>query len=310
MIGLTRFLQSPERTLRERHERVSGYLPERANIGHVIAVVTDSSSCLPEDLAARMGIAVIPQQVRIGDDLEDERAASTPALFTAMRNGLHVQSSAPSAITFHRVYQHLQAAGATGILSVHISGRMSATVRAAETGAIGIGVPVQVVDSNVCGMSLGYLALAAGQAALMGGTLDQALNAVIKHSRATRQVTYVDSLDYLRRGGTIGATEAMLGDALSIRPLLTFFKGQVRTLQRVRGDKALDQVVKTMSRQAGRQLVDLAVEYGDNLDGAEELADRLKYQIPYVNQLIITRTSAVIGSHTGPGSLAVTVSPR
>ena len=126
---------------------------------------------------------------------------------------------------------------------------------------------------------------------------------------------YVDSLEYLRRGGRIGMAAAMLGSALAVKPLLTVAEGEIRPYERVRTQsKALTRLwelsLAALERAASTHgLADVAVHHLDNPDGAQRLVDRLSGRVQ-VGEIVISEVSAVLGVHVGPGTLGIVVSPR
>jgi DegV family protein with EDD domain len=138
---------------------------------------------------------------------------------------------------------------------------------------------------------------------------------VRRRAAASTTYFYVDSLEYLRRGGRIGTAAAILGSALAVKPLLTVADGEIRPYERVRTEsKALTRLVE-LSLIALEQAatptgsVDLAVHHLDNPDGAGRLVDRLSGRVPREN-IVISEVSAVLGVHVGPGTLGIVVSPR
>ena len=137
---------------------------------------------------------------------------------------------------------------------------------------------------------------------------------VRQRAAASTTYFYVDSLEYLRRGGRIGAAAAMLGSALAV-PLLTVADGEIRPYERVRTEsKALTRLeelsLAALERAAvANDLVDVAVHHLDNPDGARRLVDRLSGCV-HVGDIVISEVSAVLGVHVGPGTLGIVVSPR
>ncbi|WP_326569110.1 DegV family protein [Amycolatopsis rhabdoformis] len=273
-----------------------------------IAVVTDSTSCLPDKLAARWGIGVVQVQLHVGDQTDDEHRFDRTELIAAMKSGHSVTTSPPDPGAFFWTYQDAAARGASAIVSLHISGRLSETVQAAREAAQQVRIPVHIIDSGTASMSLGYAAVSAARVAGAGGQLARVLEAAERRVRAATELIYVDTLEYLRRTGRVGAAQSLVGTAFSIKPLLTVRNGEVSPLARVPGTKrAMNRLVDLAVKAAGDQRVDLAVtRFGSD---ETEVVRRLKERIPGITEVVVGDASTVIGAHVGPGALSITVSP-
>jgi len=276
-----------------------------------VAIVTDSTASLPPDVAARAGIIVVPQQLSIDQRVGDEEDLPPGQLAAALRAGADVRTAPPQAPALFWAYQDAIAGGAEEIVSVHLSGQLSATCELARGAAAQVRVPVHVVDSASLGMSLGFAVLAAAETADRGAGAAEVLGVVQHRLRRQRGLMYVETLEYLRRGGRIGAARTWLGTALGIRPLLEIRDGAVAPLERIRGgdDRAIVRLGDLARAHAGRQLVDVAVEHYDAPGPAMRLATRLRASIPYPRAFYLSQISSVIGVHVGPGSVSVSVSP-
>jgi DegV family protein with EDD domain len=193
---------------------------------------------------------------------------------------------------------------------VHVSARQSRTVHAAQEAAKQAAIPVQVADSGTIGMSLGYAALAAARVAGAGGTIKRVVDTLRKRLSGSTELILVDTLEYLRRGGRIGGAAAMLGGALSLKPLLVMEGGQITPLSRTVGtDRALRKLVDTAVRRAGGRPVDVAVEHFGAPKRAEALLEQLVPQLGKAQETTLTDVSSSIGVHVGPGALGVALSP-
>lgn len=272
-----------------------------------IAVVTDSTSCLPDQLAAHWGIGVVQVQLHAGDVTDDEHRFDRGQLIEAMKAGRAVSTSPPDPGAFFWTYQDAAASGASAIVSMHISGRLSETVQAAREAAQQVRIPVHIIDSGTASMSLGFAAVSAARVAGAGGQLDRVLEAAERRVRGSTELIYVDTLEYLRRTGRVGAAQSLLGNAFSIKPLLTVRNGEVSPLARVPGTKrAMNRLVDLAVKAAGGRKVDLAItRFGSD---EREIVRRLKEQIPDAGDVIVGDASTVIGAHVGPGALSITVS--
>ncbi|MFD9888789.1 DegV family protein [Amycolatopsis sp. NPDC059027] len=276
-----------------------------------IAVITDSSSCLPEQLAARWGIGVAQIQLHVGDHLDDEHRFDRVELIESMRAGTPVSTTPPDPGAFFWAYQDAAARGASAVVSVHISGRMSATLEAAREAAQQVRIPVHILDSGTLGMSLGFAAVSAARAAAAGAQVDRVIAAAERRFRTSTELVYVDTLEYLRRGGRIGAAQSMLGTALSIKPLLTVTGGEVSPAARARGVKrALSKLVDLAVKTAGTQQVDVAVtRFGGPDEREYEIGGALRQRVAGLGEAMLVEASTVIGAHVGPGAIGITVSP-
>jgi DegV family protein with EDD domain len=200
-------------------------------------------------------------------------------------------------------------------VSVHLSAEISSTCGAAERAAADSGVPVTVVDCRTLAMAAGFAVLSGAAAARSGSGAAEAAAAVTQRAQASTTYFYVDTLEFLRRGGRIGPAAAMLGSALSVKPLLTVVDGQIRPCERVRTQSRALARLEELSLAAlagaagGREHVDVAVHHLDNPDGAARLVERLQSRVPG-STIVVREVSAVIGVHVGPGMLGVVVAPR
>lgn len=283
-------------------------MPER------VAVVTDSTAHLATEDAVERGIEVVPLQVVVDGSAMDEGTGIGPReVAEALRRHVPVTTSRPSPRSFLDVYESVAAQGASSVVSVHLSGSLSGTADAARLAARDAPVPVHVVDSRSLGMGLGFAVRTAASAAARGLTADEV--AELARDRAVRSSAffYVDTLEYLRRGGRVGAATAVVGTALAIKPLLHLHDGWIELLEKVRTSgraraRLEDLAVAAAATAPGP--VDVAVHHLDNATRAGQLAQRLRERLPSLNTLVVSEVGAVIGAHVGPGMLAVVISPR
>ncbi len=274
-----------------------------------VAVVTDSTASLPQHVADRWGIGVVQLQLQVGDHFDEENRFQRDQVFSMLREGAQLATSPPDPGAFFWTYQEAASRGATAIVSMHISGRMSETVNIAREAAQQVRVPVHVVDSGTTGMSLGFGAVAAARIAAAGGGPDRVVQAAEHRIAASRELIYVDTLEFLRRGGRIGAAQALLGTALSLKPLLTVKDGEISPLARVPGSKrALAKLVDIAVRTAAQGRVDIALNRAGADERDREIGGRLRARLPGMSDNVVTDASMVLGAHLGPGALSITVS--
>ncbi|MFE6931572.1 DegV family protein [Streptomyces sp. NPDC057699] len=277
-----------------------------------VAIVTDSTAYLPPQTMERHGITAVPLTVVLGDQaLEEGTEISSRSLALALQKRRSVTTSRPGPEVFAAAYRAVAETGATGIVSLHLSAEFSGTYDAAVIAAKEAPVPVRVIDTGMVAMALGFSALAAAEAAEAGGGLDEAVAAAEKRAAGTSAFFYVDTLDYLRRGGRIGAAQALLGSALAVKPILQLDGGRIEMLEKVRtASKAIARLEEIVAERAGVGAVDIAVHHLAAPDGAERLAERLRSRVPGLVDLHVSEVGAVIGAHTGPGLLAAVIAPR
>ncbi|MEA2384986.1 MAG: fatty acid kinase fatty acid binding subunit [Solirubrobacteraceae bacterium] len=280
-----------------------------------VAVVTDSTSYLPRDLVAARGIHEVSLYVSEGARQRRELDIADYARFYAdLRAASDLPTtSQPSIGDFAAVYEPLLAAGAD-VVSVHISGGISGTIESARQAAAEVagrypGRRIEVVDSTVSAGALGLVVLAAARNAETGGDVDAVVGAANAAVAAMQFWFAVDTLEYLRRGGRIGAAQAWLGGALKIKPILTL-DGQITPIERVR-----------TSRRAFERMVELLrSRHADGADAwvvqhvqSPEVADRLVEQGRAIfgsEPAFVSEVGPVIGAHVGPGLVGVGGIPR
>jgi len=279
-------------------------------------VVTDSTASLPPEVALERGIVVVPLQVVIGATVYDEGAeGATPELVAqALKDFRPVSTSRPAPAALLEVYEKAASDGADEVLSIHLSGDMSGTYESALLAAKDASVPVTVVDSRQVGVATGYAALSAADVLDAGGSVAEAADAARVRAERATALFYVDTLEYLRRGGRIGAAAALLGGALAVKPLLRIEDGRVANLERVRTSaRALSRLEDLIVEAAGEQEVDLCVSHLANPDRAADLATRLGERLAANldgREVWCGELGAVLGAHVGPGMVAACVAPR
>ncbi|MEU8560391.1 MULTISPECIES: DegV family protein [Streptomyces] len=277
-----------------------------------VAIVTDSTAYLPRRTMERHGITAVPLTVVLGDQaLEEGTEISARSLALALQKRHSVTTSRPSPEVFAATYRAAADGGADAVVSLHLSAEFSGTYDAALLAAKDAPIPVRVVDTGMVAMALGFCALAAAESAEAGGSPDEIVAAAEKRAAGTSAYFYVDTLDYLRRGGRIGTAQALLGSALAVKPILQLDGGRIEMLEKVRtASKAIARLEEIVAERAGEAAVDIAVHHLAAPERAERLAERLRERVPGLADLHVSEVGAVIGAHTGPGLLGAVISPR
>ena len=276
-----------------------------------VAVVTDSTAYLKREQVEAAGVAVVPVQVVIAGQAHGEDAITPDDVAEALRAFVPVTTSRPSPHAFLDTYDRLADEGADAIVSLHLSGAMSATVESASLAARDAKVPVTVVDTRLIGMGLGFAVLAAAEAATAGKSATDVEAAARSRAAGTAVLFYVDTLEYLRRGGRIGSAAALVGSALAVKPLLHLADGHVEPLEKVRtASRALTRLEELAVDLAREHDVDIAVQHLANPERAMALAERLRDRLGGDSTVTIGEVGAVVGAHVGPGMIAVAIAPR
>ncbi|MGH3445161.1 MAG: DegV family protein [Nocardioidaceae bacterium] len=295
-------------------------MPDMPDRTRRVALVTDSTALLADEVVRRRGIRVVPLQVVIGARAYDDGApeATPQTIAAALGAFTPVSTSRPSPQRFSEAYRQAAEAGAEQIVSVHLSGAVSGTYESALLAARDAPVPVQAVDTRQLGMAVGFAVHAAADALDAGATAADAAEAATRCASATVSLFYVDTLEYLRRGGRIGAAAALLGTALAVKPLLRIEDGRVATVEKVRTAARAISRLEELARQAAAhmdgRLVDVAVGHLANPERADQLVQSLRTglagQLTDDGGVSVGEVGAVIGAHVGPGMVAVVVAPR
>ncbi|MEH3068066.1 MAG: DegV family protein [Aeromicrobium erythreum] len=278
-----------------------------------IAVVTDSTASLDPADAEREGITVVPLKLVIGAATFTEGVdATSDDVAQALKDFVPVSTSRPTPEEFAAVYTRLAQEGHDAIVSVHLSAEISGTFESAQVAAREAPVPVMCVDTRQVGIATGFAAGRAAAVARAGGDEAAAVGAALAAGESSSVLMYVDTLEYLRRGGRVGAATALIGSALAVKPLLTLRDGVVVPLERVRTSaKAVARLEALVAEAAevATEGYDIGVQHLANPDLADQVAERLAGVLGR-DRLPVNEVGAVIGAHVGPGMLAVTVTPR
>ena len=279
-------------------------------MGGPVVVVTDSTAYLPAGVADRFSIRVVPLQVVLGGRSGAEGTEVTPAeVAAALASWVPVSTSRPTPAEFAAVYREALDGGAAGVVSLHLSRELSGTWDSARLAAAEVDADrVRVVDSRSAAMGLGFAVLAAAEAAAASATPQEVYDAAVGTAERTTTLFYVDTLEHLRRGGRIGAAQALLGTALSMKPILHVREGRIVPLEKVRTvSKGMARLEALAVAAAGDQRADVAVQHLAASERAGVLAERLRSRLPKIGQFYTSEIGAVVGAHVGPGVLGVVV---
>lgn len=279
-----------------------------------IAVVTDSSVCLPRELVEQYGIAVIPLLLIIEDKEYLDGVDITPGEFYAkLKQAKKLPTtSSPSPGQYLEVFQELSQR-AEGILCITVSSKVSIVHDSARQ-AVELAketipqTPIELIDSRTATMAQGYMVLAAARAAAQGQSLDQVAQIVREMVPQANLLFLLDTLHYMAKGGRIPKAAAWASSLLSIKPILTLSErdseGELTLLQRARTrSRGIDRLLSIMEERVVEGApVRAAVHHVDALEAAQRLRERIQSRF-HCEEFYITEATPVVGTHTGPGLL-------
>ena len=272
-----------------------------------VAIVTDSVADLPPHVAEELGITVVPLVVRFGTDIYRDGLDLNPDQFYEKLKTSKILpvTSVPSPATFSDAYDRL--AEKNEIVVITLTSKLSATYQVAlqSIELMKKQCRVEVVDSQWAVMAQGFIAIAAAKAAQAGASLDEVLDMARQVIHRVDMRAAFDTLEYLERGGRIGKAQAFLGSLLKVNPVIGMKDGEVHPYARERSRaKAIDHLYNFAASFGNVE--GLAVEYATGFDEANKLFQRLRSKYPEV-PIHLSRASPVIGTHTGPSLIVVSV---
>jgi len=272
-----------------------------------IKVVTDSTSDLPADVAESLGIEVVPLNVHFGSDVYKDRVNLMPDTFyDKLINGdVLPTTSQPSVGEFIDVYERL-GSDADGIVSVHISEKLSGTMNSARLASqqANADCPIEVVDTFQVSMGVGICAMEAAEVANSGGDMNQVILAARNAVTRSQCFFMLETLEFLQKGGRIGKAQALIGNLLKIRPMLMLQEGEVHPLGRERTRrKGIAKLVDTVAELA--PISGLAVMYSTGPDEAQTLAQNVSKFMIEGREPMMLQIGPVIGTYAGPDTLGI-----
>ena len=275
-----------------------------------VGIVTDSTSYLPESVVTELGIEVVQLQViSNGIACNEVDGITVDQVTLALRANKPVTTSRPNPELFVAAYQRLISNGADSIVSAHLSSEISGTYESALLASRSVSCPIAVIDSRGIAMMLGFAVQAGAQLAKSGGDFTEVGDLIKRKSLGSSIFFYVDSLEFLERGGRINAVQARMGTAMNLKPLLHMINGKVEQRELVRTrEKALNRMVDLVCA-AARIKSQIAVHHVAAASAAEDLAKQLRIRTG-LNDIAVSAVGAVVGTHVGPGAIAIVVSPQ
>lgn len=279
-----------------------------------VRIVTDSTSDIPVELQHTLDIHVVPLKVHFGADTYQDGVDMGSEAFFEKLVASHVlpTTSQPSPVEFLETFKRLAKESDAPILSFHLSSALSGTYQSAILAQNMLEVPVDVtvIDSKLCSYGFGMHVVAAAEAAREGKSKDEIIQLVDRMRKEMKLYFLVDTLEYLQKGGRIGKAAALLGSLLNIKPILSMnADGEVYSVDKVRGHKkALARIAELLKRDFGDRPLQIGIADANSKAGAEEFSLMMEQHFAVKHQQL-TQIGPVVGTHTGPGTVAVFVCP-
>ncbi len=272
-----------------------------------VAVVTDTIAMLPQQLVDDLEIGIVPIILNIeGRSYRDGIDLDTSEFYRLLRAGTDPPTTAaPSVGEFVTIFEEALRR-AEAVVAIHVSSQLTSVHHIASMAAQTLPAnSIQVVDSRSATMAQGFVTLVAARAARDGADLDSVVAAAEGVRARVRFFAFLETLEYLRRGGRVGNLAAFMGNAIQLKPVVHVVDGQIRPMARPRTRRrAIQVMLDTMSSEVGDRPVHAAVLHADSLDDAEDLRRQLDSAFDCL-ELYVTELTPVMGTHTGPGLLGL-----
>lgn len=272
-----------------------------------IAIVTDSTADIPKDIAQKHGITVVPLNVRFGmEEFKDGIDIDNDEFYRRLQAESELPTtSQPSPGDFSAAYEKLLA-DHDGVVSIHISGKLSQTINSAVQGAREVdsdGTKIKTVDTGQATIPLGLIVIEAAKSAASDADLDVVVSAANNATDRARFYGMVDTLEYLVKGGRIGRAKGFIGGLLKVTPIITLEEGESSPVANPRTRRKGLEKLKQLVEEAA-PLDQLAMHYSTEPEEIQKLAADLAHLAPE-GGVMISQIGAVVGTYSGPGSLGV-----
>lgn len=274
----------------------------------MIRIVTDGSCDLSDEILKELNIIMVPLSVRFGDEIFKERVTMTAEQFFTklVTSPVHPATIQPSPSDFIEAYRQA-AQGADGIVSIHISSKLSGTLNSAREAVTSMNLtcPIELFDSQTVSIDLGNVVIAAAEAAKQGKNMQEVLMVAREASENVHPLCVLDTLKFLEKGGRIGKAQAFIGTVLNIKPIITMKDGIVVPYGRARSfAKGLDQIINFIEGYSDIQDILVAWTTGEN--EARSLAERIA-AIYKLKPVRVMRVGTTLGVHVGPGAIIMSL---
>jgi len=273
-----------------------------------VRIVTDTLSDIPDDVANKLGITLIPLTVSFGHESFLDRIEITSEEFyeRLVRDSNLPTTTQPPPVAFANAYKKLSKE-TDQILVITLSGKLSGTCQSAITAKnmLNVNCRIEVLDSQKIIMSFGLAVIAAAKMANCGAGIDEIIEKTKARLEKSQLVAYFDTLKYLAKGGRVGKAQGFVGSLLSVKPILPIKEGEMAPLTRVRSRAAgIDYLYNAVA--STENIESVGVEYCTTPEDAETLIERISAIVPREN-IYKSIVCPVVGTYSGPGAIAVSI---
>jgi len=274
-----------------------------------IAIVTDSTSDIPKNMVKELDIKVIPLTVIFDKEsfLDDGKEITISEFYKKIRSSEKLPTTTvPSPKYFLEAYTDILKES-EGIISIHISKKMSGTVNSAEMAKKEMpGKDIEIIDSEYVHLPLGFLVLKAAQLAQEGRSKEEILKGIYDLKPKLKILFVPSTLEYLKKGGRIGKAKGLIASLLDIKPILTVHDGEVSQFKTARRwNQAKTELIESMKTMI-KNPQNLVVSVGDSdaKEDAEEMYERIKETFN-PKRILRVDIGTVVGTHLGPGGIGI-----
>ncbi len=275
-----------------------------------IHVVTDSGSDLPQEVREKYDIHIVPLTIQFGEEIYlDGIELGAESFYQKLKETSNLPSTCqPSPADFVKCYESISKPG-DHIISVHLSSELSGTYQSAVLASTMIeGRHIHVLDTKSASIGIGLVALAVAEAVKNGVDVEEAVKEGERVIEEIQVYFVVDTLEYLRRNGRIGAASAIVGSLLNIKPILTLKDGIVTPYDKIRGKaKALNkafQIFREYLEANPNRKIRIGITHSDTLPELNNIRDKLVSELNMAD-IYVGTIGPTIGVHSGPGTVAL-----
>lgn len=276
-----------------------------------IKIMSDSACDLTDDYYNELNIEMVPLTVHLNDkDYQDGIEVSPSTIYSAMRDGSTPKTSQVSPQTFKYIFTS-HAKKKQPLVYLAFSSELSGTYQTAkmieqEVKESYPDAELEVIDTKCASIGYGLVVLRAAELAQEGASIKRIVETSTYHAKHMEHIFTVDKLEYLYRGGRVSKTAAFVGSLLNIKPILHVEDGKLVPIEKLRGSKKVLKRMLDIMEERGTDFENqtIGISHGDDIERATLLSEMIKERFN-AETIVIEMVGAVIGSHSGPGTLAL-----